>query len=141
MRFTKPTNLQKAYNMKFEHVAITVSEKIEIEQFYQEILGMREIKSFTLDKKLSMDIFGIEKETAVFQLKKDKLLLEIFLTPKKYDPGFNHICISTDNREEIVKKATRHSYKCLCLKREISDLIFITDNSGNIFEVKQRDEV
>ena len=29
---------------------------------------MREMKRFTLDKALSMDIFGIEKETAVFQL-------------------------------------------------------------------------
>ncbi|NOR65355.1 MAG: hypothetical protein GQ468_04995 [Candidatus Scalindua sp.] len=127
--------------MKFEHVAITVSDKKEIEQFYLEILGMQEIKSFTLDKALSMDIFGIEKETAVFQLQKDKLLLEVFLTPGKRDPGFNHICISTNYREEIVNKATRHLYKCIRLKRENSHMIFVTDHSGNIFEVKQSSEI
>ena len=129
-------NVQKLYNMKFEHVALSISDYNEIEQFYHDILGMREIKRFTLNKALSINIFGIEKETAVFQLQKDKVLLEIFLTPEKRDPGYNHICISTNNREEIVKKATQHSYKCLRLKRENSDLIFITDKSGNIFEVK-----
>ena len=122
--------------MKFEHVALSITDYNEIEQFYHDILGMREIKRFTLNKALSINIFGIEKETAVFQLQKDKVLLEIFLTPEKRDPGYNHICISTNNREEIVKKATQHSYKCLRLKRENSDLIFITDKSGNIFEVK-----
>ncbi|MCK4880451.1 MAG: VOC family protein [Bacteroidales bacterium] len=127
--------------MKLEHVALTVTDYNEIEQFYHEILGLREIKRFTLNRALSRDIFGIEKETAVFQLQKDKLLLEIFLTPDKRDSGFNHICISINNREEIVKKATQHSYKCLRLERENSDLIFITDNSGNIFEVKQSNEV
>lgn len=134
-------NVQKLYNMKLEHVALTVTSYNEIEQFYHEILGMREIKRFTLNKALSMDIFSIEKETAVFQLQKDTLLLEIFLTPERRDPGFNHICISINNREEIVNKATQYSYKCLRIKREYSDLIFITDNSGNIFEVKQNNEV
>lgn len=141
MRFTKHTMLQKAYNMKLEHVAITVSDKNEIEQFYHEILGMREMKRFTLDKKLSTDIFGIEKETAVFQLKNETLLLEVFLTPGNRDPGFNHICISTNNREEIVKKAIQNSYRCLRLKRGNSDMVFVTDNSGNIFEVKQSNSV
>jgi len=134
-------NVQKLYSMKLEHIALTVADYHEIEQFYHEILGLREIKRFTLNKTLSRDIFSIEKETAVFQLQKDKLLLEIFLTPEKRDPGFNHICISTNNREEIVKKATQHSYKCVLLKREYSDLIFIADHSGNIFEVKQSNEV
>ena len=122
--------------MKLEHVAISVSEAREIEQFYLGILGMREIKNFKLDQALSRDIFGIEKETSVFQLEKDKLLLEIFITSGKRDPGFNHICISTNRREEIFEKATSHSYKCLRLKRGNSDMIFITDHSGNIFEVK-----
>ena len=125
--------------MILEHIALTVTDYNEIEQFYHEILGMNEVKNFVLDKVLAGDIFGIEEETKVFLLQKDKLLLEIFLTPELCDPGFRHICISTANREEIVKKAIQHSYKCLRLERGNYDMIFITDNSGNIFEIKQRD--
>ncbi len=130
-------NAQKFCNMKLEHVALTVTDYSEIDQFYHEILGMNEIKSFVLDKVLARDIFGIEEETKVFLLQKDKLLLEIFLTPELCDPGFKHICISTTNREEIVKKATQHSYKCIRLKKQNSDMIFISDNRRNIFEIKQ----
>jgi len=141
MQFTKHTMLQKAYNMKLEHIAITVTDKNEIEQFYHEILGMHEIRRFTLDNTLSTDIFGIEKETVVIQLKNETLLLEVFLSPEKRDPGFNHICISTNNREEIVKRAIQNSYRCLQLKRGNSDMVFVTDNSGNIFEIKQISKV
>ena len=123
--------------MKLEHVALTVTDYNEIDQFYHKILGMKEVNSFVLDKVLANDIFGIEEETKVFLLQKDKLLLEIFLTPELCNPGFKHICISTTNREEIVKRAIQNSYRCLRLKRGNSDMVFITDNSGNIFEVKQ----
>lgn len=126
--------------MKLEHVALTITDYNEIEHFYHEILGMNEIKSFVLERVLARDIFGIEEETKVFLLQKDKLFLEIFLTPELCVTGFNHMCISITNREEIVEKAIQHSYKCLRLKREYSDMIFITDNSGNIFEVKQSSE-
>jgi catechol 2,3-dioxygenase-like lactoylglutathione lyase family enzyme len=127
--------------MKLEHVAITITDFNEIEQFYHEILGMNEIKSFVLDKVLAKDIFDIEEETKVFLFQKNTLLLELFLMQERCAHGFNHICISTNNREEIVKKATQHSYRCLRLKRENSDMIFISDNSGNVFEVKQSDEL
>lgn len=123
--------------MNLEHVALTITDYNEIKQFYQEILEMNETRSFVLDKVLARNIFGIEEETKVFLLQKDELLLEIFLNTEQHHQGFNHICISTSNREEIVKKATQYSYKCLRLKRENSDMIFVTDNSGNIFEIKQ----
>jgi len=66
-------NAQKFCNMKLEHVALTVTDYNEIDQFYHEILGMNEMKSFVLDKVLARDIFGIEEETKVFLLQKDKL--------------------------------------------------------------------
>ncbi len=137
MQFMGHTNLQKNYKMKLEHIALTITDYNEIKQFYHEILGMIEIRSFILDKDLARNIFGIEEETKIFLLQKDKLLLEIFLTPEQHHHGFNHICISTSHREEIVKRATQHSYKCIRLKRHNSDLIFISDHSGNMFEVKQ----
>lgn len=127
--------------MKLEHVALTITDYNDIGHFYHEILGMKEVSSFVLDKVLASDIFGIEEETKVFLLQKDNMFLEIFLMSEQYDHGFNHICITTTNREEIVQKATQHSYKCLRLKRQDSDMIFVTDNSGNIFEIKQSNAV
>ena len=123
--------------MKLEHIALTITDYNEIKQFYHEVLGMNELRSFRLDKPLVRDIFGIEKSTTVVQVQKDELLLEIFVTPEQCDHPYHHICISTTHREEIVKRAIQHSYNCIRLKRQNSDMIFISDHSGNMFEVKQ----
>ena len=45
--------------MKLEHVALSVTDRKEIERFYQDILGMEVIRSFQLDQALAVDIFGI----------------------------------------------------------------------------------
>jgi catechol 2,3-dioxygenase-like lactoylglutathione lyase family enzyme len=123
--------------MNLEHVALTISDYNEIAQFYHDVLGMNELRSFSLDKLLVRDIFGIEEATTVVQVQKDNLLLEIFITKEPDDHRFSHICISTGHREEIVKRAIQNSYKCIRLKRENSDMIFILDHSGNMFELKQ----
>lgn len=85
--------------MNLEHIALNISEPEEIKSFFCEILGMREIRHFVLDRKLAGEIFGIEKETA--------------------------------------SKADQHGYSCIRLTRGNSELIFIKDKSGNIFELKQ----
>jgi len=123
--------------MNLEHVALTITDHKEIENFYHEILGMSEIRNFVLDKDLAREIFGIEIETTVFHLQKDGPLLEIFLTREQFDNGFNHLCISFPNREKIIKRAVHHGYECIRLKRQHSDMIFLKDRSGNLFEIKQ----
>jgi len=73
---------QNIYKMKLEHIAITITDYIEIKQFYLEILGMNELRSFSLDKPLVREIFGIEESTTVVQVQKDLLNLEIFISDR-----------------------------------------------------------
>ena len=122
--------------MNLEHVALNIADPEEIESFYCEILGMSEIRHFVLDKDLTREIFGIKKETTVFQLQKNEILLEIFLIPERFENGFSHLCISISDREEIAEKADQNGYSCMRLKRGNSNMIFIKDKSGNIFELK-----
>jgi len=119
--------------MKLEHVALTISDAEEIEDFYQNILGLHKIRDFILKKDLAREIFGIDKETKVFLLQKNELLLELFLMPEQYSHDFKHICISINNREELIEKAAQNAYQYIRIKRERPDLIFIKDKSANIF--------
>lgn len=73
--------------MKLEHLALSITDRNEIERFYQDILGMTGIRSF--------------------------------------------------QRDALMKKAKQSSYRVFRLQREHSDLVFISDMSGNTFEVKQ----
>jgi catechol 2,3-dioxygenase-like lactoylglutathione lyase family enzyme len=122
--------------MNLEHIALAINDRKEIDQFYRGILGFCELRSFVLKKDLARDIFGVEKETRVIQLQKDGILLELFIIPERFENVYNHICISIPNREEIVYKADQYAYECIRIRRHNSDMIFIKDRSGNLFEIK-----
>jgi catechol 2,3-dioxygenase-like lactoylglutathione lyase family enzyme len=124
--------------MKIEHVALTISNPDEINNFYHDILGMNEVKSFTLDKNLAVNIFGLNAEPSVYQLQKDDLILEIFITPKQKKENFDHICLVVSDRETLFNKAKQNSYGCIRIERQVYDLMFIKDKSGNIFEIKEK---
>ena len=123
--------------MKLEHIALTISGQGEINNFYQNILGFEQTKTFTLSKNLSGKIFDIFIDTPVFLMQKDKLVLEIFVYPDYVKQSLNHICLSVKDRETLVAKAKTQNYDCIRIKREVFDLILIKDRSGNIFEMKE----
>ena len=123
--------------MKLNHIAITITDVSEIEGFYKNLLGMKDVRRFEISKDKVIEIFGIEKEIVAYQLQKDDLVFEVFVLLQTFEKGFNHICISVPDREELVRKAIKNSYNVTRIKREHFDLIFVKDRSGNIFEIKQ----
>ena len=123
--------------MKLEHIALNITDTKEIIDFYQNVLGMVEVRNYELDKNLANLFFNIRENTLVYLMQKDNLFLELFVYTKSYNNGFNHICVKVKNREAIVANAKKYSYKCIHRKREYFDQIFISDNSGNIFEIKE----
>ncbi len=123
--------------MKLNHIAITITDFSEIEGFYKNLLGMKDVRSFEISKDKVIEIFGIEKEITAYQLQKDDLVFEVFVLPKPFEKGFNHICISVPDREGLIVKARQDNYDVIRIEREHFDLIFVKDKSGNIFEIKQ----
>lgn len=124
--------------MKLEHIALTISDIEEVRNFYVDILEMKELKTFILKNELAQKIFNINKDTYAFFLQKDDLFLEIFISDEKIKQGFNHICFAVKNRESLVNKSKAQNYKCIRIERGFSDLIFIKDKNGNIFEIKEK---
>lgn len=123
--------------MSLEHVALTITDPEEVENFYLNILGMNVSRNFEMDRDLALKIFGMDKAPAVFQLHNEDVFLEIFISESTGDHGFRHICLKVEDREELVNKAGQGGYPCIRVSREYTDLIFIRDKSGNIFEIKE----
>jgi catechol 2,3-dioxygenase-like lactoylglutathione lyase family enzyme len=123
--------------MKFEHIALTINDPREVVHFYEEILGLRKEREFNLETDLAGKIFGIHQQTSVYQLRYKDLMMELFLMPSSPEPGFRHICLSFENREEILRKVREKGYETIRQERTWSDLVFIKDKSGNLFELKE----
>ncbi len=122
-----------------EHIGITINEENDIQAFYKDLLGLKEVQKFDLYKDLSEKLFGISNAVSVTHLSGDDLFLELFLTDRKQDPVYNHICVSVQDRDSFIRKAESKGFPITQIRRESrDDLLFIRDNSGNIFEIKSR---
>ena len=120
-----------------EHIGITINEYNDIQAFYKDLLGLKEVKTFDLYEDMSQKIFGIRTPVQVMHFSCEDLHLELFLTDKKQKSIYNHICISLQNRDDIIQKAKSMGFPVIEIKRESGNyLLFIKDNSGNMFEIK-----
>ena len=123
--------------MKLNHIALTIQNKKELTDFYQNILGFKLEYQYEIDATLSSTIFDIEKPAEVFRYSKDNLHLEFFVSSKKTIPAFAHIGVDVEDREIIVEKCKREGYQVTRVERkEKYDLIFVSDKAGNKFELK-----
>jgi len=118
------------------HVAITVNRESDLNLFYGSILGFSEIRRFTLPDDLSDKLFGISDATEVVLLNSGDIYLEVFLSDRKTEPVYSHICISVQNRMDILKLAELNGYSVTRVERASKeDLVFIRDCTGNSFEL------
>jgi len=91
--------LQKHYNeifkqMKLEHIALSVSDHQEVDDFYINILGMEQIKNFVLRKDLTANIFDINEVNNVSLLQKDSVVFEIFISTGYRKKANDHVCFA-----------------------------------------------
>lgn len=126
--------------MKLHHIGINIHEKEEGINFYQNILGFHLEYRFEIKPDLTTAIFGIEKPAEVFLYKNDSIQLELFVFPEKTKQGFTHICITVNDRENMVKKCELARYPLTRIERnDKPDILFIRDKTGNIFELKDEE--
>ncbi len=122
--------------MQLYHIGLNITDKREIRNFYEDILGFKPERDFTLSAAMSKQFFGLEKETEVFLMKSGNLALELFLNGEATRNGYNHLCIAVKDREKTVSLCRAAGYPVQRLARENGDLIFVQDKAGNLFELK-----
>ena len=122
----------------FNHVAITINDLSDIKNFYVNILGLEIKRKFALPKTISNQIFNIKKNTEVVVVGKKDFAMELFIADKTNYRNFQHICITVNDRKQVIKKTQKNNYPCTIIKRDTSDAVFIKDKSNNLFEIKQR---
>lgn len=124
--------------MKLNHIALDISNTIDIIEFYQNILGFNLEYKFELPEELSLNIFGIAKNLPVFFFKKDYLAFELFVCNDSVNKRIAHICLEMSDREQLISQCKEKDYKVKNIKRDNKpNLLFVWDKSGNCFEIKE----
>jgi catechol 2,3-dioxygenase-like lactoylglutathione lyase family enzyme len=124
------------------HVALTVIDSEEIRKFYEEVLQFSLSYSFSLDSiDVLRELFSTEKQTEVYIMKRENLKLEIFIDHVKEKKRFSHICLDYLNSSQIFKYAVQLGYRTWIKKNPHHFTYFIWDKSGNLFEIKEREDL
>lgn len=119
------------------HLAIPIGSANEIIDFYENILGFSELYRFEIDRESSGKIFNILKLINVIVVEREGLKMELYLTDELKKPGIDHICLNMKGVEEIADKAEISGYPVVRFERTSGILSFISDHSGNRFEIKE----
>ena len=125
--------------MKLHHVAVVCSSRENSDRFYKGLLGLKEIKSAMLDKKLAGQIFDIACESQLILYANEDFTVEVFVPASAFEKvnTFVHICLEVEDREEFAAKCQAIGVVVKRIPKGDSMLIFAEDYDGNLFEIKE----
>ena len=119
------------------HIALTVNDPEEIDNFYKEVLLFSTKHSFSLSREVTRQIFNTEGPVNVYLMGNNDTELEIFISSQRERKVFSHICLTYRNAEIIYNNAVQSGYNCIVKNSQGSHTYFIRDKSGNMFEIKE----
>lgn len=120
-----------------KHIGITVNYPDDIDQFYQRVLLFSTVRKFSLDLALSVSLFNIEESPEVLLLNNDGVELEVFVSKIKEHKAYMHIYLEYENADKVYNNAIELGYKSVRKQNKNGGFTyFISDKSGNVFEVK-----
>jgi catechol 2,3-dioxygenase-like lactoylglutathione lyase family enzyme len=119
------------------HVAIPLGFDDDILWFYNDILGFNELYRFVIDRETARLIFGSDHELNVTLIEKDGFKIELFRINGPVTSGIAHICLTVSGMLEMCLKAEEAGYKVIRIERPSGKIAFLTDKTGNRFEIKE----
>ena len=121
------------------HVALQFSDKEKADIFFNKILEMPKVKTFTVSEELSENIFGIKKSVEVVVYDNGKARFEVFIKdPITTKYSYEHTCIEISNKKEFIARCKKYDIEPLIVKKEDKDLLFVRDFSNNLYEIKEK---
>ncbi len=111
----------------------------ESDKFYIELIGLKKTRSFTVDKTLSEQFFGVPEDIKVVRYSNEHADIEVFIDEKRDSNvrnPFTHLCFTVENRDIFVKKAKKLGYKVTQVSREPEGYYLFIEDGFNLYEIK-----
>jgi catechol 2,3-dioxygenase-like lactoylglutathione lyase family enzyme len=126
--------------MRLHHGALVSSSEAHADKFYGGILKLRKIKSASLSRDLAAKIFDLDLECQFILYGSEDMAIEVFVTDRITDkaPTLIHLCLEVEDREEFAETCRENGLEVNLIPRGETQLCFVRDFDGNIFEIKQQ---
>jgi len=125
-------------NVSLHHTALQCENKEKAEFFYQRILCLDLVKTFTLSEDLTDEIFDVKRTIEVLVFQNKETCLEVFIMPYNNKKSCVHIGLLVDDITSFIDVCHSNNITYYSVLKGEKTLWFIKDFSDNIFEIKQR---
>ena len=124
--------------MILRHVALTCSSEEKSDKFYKNLLGLQKSAPKTIPPTLSKALFDINSELKIINYCNEYLHFEIFFASlsKSSVRRIEHVCLEVDDLATFLEKCRTLQVKIVQVPKEDKLLTFISDDDGNLFEIK-----
>ena len=126
--------------MKIDHIAVSSNSEEKAENFFNKLLGLKQIKSFMVSDDLMEQFFGVRKEQKIVRYGNDEVSVEVFITDENNQASdkFTHNCLIIEDRISLIEKARKLNIEVIKVSRKDSEnfYLFLKDSYGNLFEIK-----
>jgi len=124
--------------MILRHVALTCSSEEKSDKFYKNLLGLQKSAPKTIPSSLSKALFDINSELKIINYRNEDLHFEIFFASqiKSSVRRIEHVCLEVDDLAAFLEKCRTLQVKIVQVPKEDKLLTFISDDDGNLFEIK-----
>jgi len=119
------------------HIALTVNDFEEIENFYEDVLLLTIHHQFSVSEEISRGLFNIMASADVYMMERQDVRFEIFISEKREKRAFSHVCLVYREAKQVYKKAVEIGYQVRVKQNPKGETYFIRDKSGNMFEIKE----
>jgi len=124
--------------MILRHLALTCSSEEKSDKFYKSLLGLQKSAPKTIPPALSKALFDINSELEIINYHNEYLHFEIFFAGhiKSSVRRIEHVCLEVDDLATFLEKCRTLQVKIVQVPKEDKLLTFISDDDGNLFEIK-----
>lgn len=122
--------------MKLLHVALVRSSEAASDRFFQDVLGLAKTRTKTVSPELCAQLFGREEEHRLVYYGNEHLQFEVFVSGRG-DFGqthLGHVCLEVEDSRELLARCAAAGVEV----RRAAQVIFVADEDGNLFEIKER---
>lgn len=126
-------------SMQLSHFAVALRSEEQSDAFFQGLIGLKKVRSFTVSEDLAADLFGVTRETSVVRYGNDHFDVEVFLIGDEVLPRhpFAHVCLQVEDREAFLTKAGESNVEIRIVPRRDGSTyyLFVRDPCGNLYEI------
>ena len=124
--------------MILRHIALTCSSEEKSDKFYKILLGLQKSEPKAIPPALSKALFDINSELKIINYCNEYLHFEIFFTRHNNSSikRIEHVCLEVDNLAAFLEKCHTLQVKTVQVPKEDKLITFISDDDGNLFEIK-----